>query len=932
MDLDVGGLYNPTHYMLPISSIVIKFMKAFRFHDQYLIYLPILLILCLSIACNTKPKIQYQSDYYTLSPKEVKQGEFHAEALSTTNIRSNYTSTFEGKISPYMDVKFSINGEDNELPFAVNHRMVVKAKNGKYTSPLFVFGQRDSIEPKRPKYGEFLPANTSVRLQVDMRPALKAMATPEGYTLVNGQTIKSNEFKTLYAAGSRDPLTWDWKELPNKKELELTDEDGDSIYTVTLLFNPKEVEAEEKQELVYKEWKLTEDISDYPQYSSDYMLADALYNMSLEEMIKDIRPDGAFMAGAKWNGVWTRDISYSILLSLAAIEPEAAKASLRHKVRDGKIIQDTGTGGSWPVSTDRMTWVLAAWEVYKVTGDEGWLKEIFPIIERSIEADLKVVRSSASNLFLGESSFLDWREQSYPDWMTPVDIAQSSALGTNAVMYESYRAMSQMAHILQLDGSTYDEIAALTKKGINENLWLEDRKHYAQFAYTPQPSPVSDRSETLGESLCVLFGIASQDKGMQIIQHTPALPYGVPTIFPQIPEIAPYHNNSMWPFVQAYWTWAAARQHHPQAVEYGIASMYRQAALFLTNKENIVAETGDFLGTEINSDRQLWSVAGNLAMIYRVFFGMDFGVDGLRFAPFVPPAWHGTRRLSAFPYREAILEIELKGCGHVIKSITLDDKTLEEPYIPNDLVGRHSIKIVLANEYPEAQPLYVTKNAFSPIAPHIEMKDGKVQWDPVKEATGYNIYRGGKFIGQVKTTAYEIPDRTESATFQVLATNAYGHESFLSNRIEHILDTDMTLLPAKKAKMPLATEHEGYTGDGYLPLTKEGSNRIRFTFSLPKSGTYRIQARYANGNGPINTENKCAIRTISLDTLALGSLVMPQLGDQAWNKWGFSSSITTEISDGKHTLILSLEPHDANMNEEGINEVLLDYIRLIEVR
>ena len=109
-----------------------------------------------------------------------------------------------------------------------------------------------------------------------------------------------------------------------------------------------------------RRWKLQTDVSRYPQFQSSYPIVDAVYNLSLEELKKDIRPDRTFMAGAKWEGVWTRDISYSILLALVAVEPEVAKASLLRKVKNGRIIQDTGSGGSWPVSSDRLTWALAA--------------------------------------------------------------------------------------------------------------------------------------------------------------------------------------------------------------------------------------------------------------------------------------------------------------------------------------------------------------------------------------------------------------------------------------------------------------------------------------------------------------------------------------------------------------------------------------------
>ena len=52
----------------------------------------------------------------------------------------------------------------------------------------------------------------------------------------------------------------------------------------------------------------------------------------------------------------------------------------------------------------------------------------------------------------------------------------------------------------------------------------------------------------------------------QVVANTPVYEYGIPSIFPQIPNIPPYHNNGIWPFVQAYWTLAAAKT-APSATE-----------------------------------------------------------------------------------------------------------------------------------------------------------------------------------------------------------------------------------------------------------------------------------------------------------------------------------------------------------------------------
>ncbi len=111
---------------------------------------------------------------------------------------------------------------------------------------------------------------------------------------------------------------------------------------------------------------------------------------------------------------------------------------------------------------------------------------------------------------------------------------------------------------------------------------------------------------------------------------------------PQTPNIPPYHNRSVWPFVQAFWNLAAAKRDNETAVLYGLAAIYRESSLFLTNKENFVADTGSSEGTVINSDRQLWSVAGHLAMTYRVLFGLEFGLDGLHFHPVIPQSLQST--------------------------------------------------------------------------------------------------------------------------------------------------------------------------------------------------------------------------------------------------------------------------------------------------
>jgi glycogen debranching enzyme len=680
-------------------------------------------------------------------------------------------------------------------------------------------------------------------------------------------------------------------------------------------------------ETINAEWNLEKDVSVYPQYHSDQVLVDALYTKAMEEMLLNVRPDGTFMAGAKWDGVWTRDISYSILLSLAIINPDAAKVSLKAKVKNGRIIQDTGTGGSWPISTDRMTWALAAWEVYLVTGDEEWLHYAYSIIKNSVEDDQKNAVNSETGLMFGESSFLDWREQTYPRWMDPKDIYESQALGTNAVHCHTYQILAEMANLCGENPERYLKLAERTKSGINTNLWLDDKGYYGQYLYGRTYQTVSPKSEALGEALTILFNIADGDRASKIVSCTPILKFGTPCIYPQIPNIPSYHNDAIWPFVEAFWTWASVKVGNAKAVEHGLASIYRAAALFNTNKENMVATTGDYLGTQINSDRQLWSVAGNLATIYRILYGMEFTKDGLSFAPFVPPAYTGDKSINNFKYRNTVLTINLKGTGNIIQSVMLDSVIQEKAFIPSSLKGDHTLTIVLRGNHSEGNAINFVRNEAAPECPVVKVDGKKLVWNEIADRKTYVIYKNGREITRSMETSFKLPPDDRFAEYQVMAVNAKGFESFLSEPISVVSNKDILLLDASATKSPLQTDYTGFTKKGYIRLEKSENQKVDFTAHVAQTGLYRIDVRYSNGNGPINTDNKCAIRTLSINGKQVGTIVFPQRGAGNWSNWGYSSPLFREIEKGINEFEISFKAFNNNMNYIE-NVALLDHLRL----
>ncbi|MDP4240937.1 MAG: GH116 family glycosyl hydrolase [Bacteroidota bacterium] len=869
----------------------------------------------------------YSSPAFSVFDNRVVQGNYLATALSSTEITSNYVSQTTAFKSPLITFKFSINGLDNEMLPGVNHEFVCLSGNGICETPVITFGTQYRDKQPIPA-NTYLKPNTMLKIRLDMRPVLAQFEKSGYYTNFKGTKIYKSDFKSVYVVGNTIPLAGTFDNLASHPDLQLTDPDGDGIYEVVLKLNPQKEEAGN-----LKTWKLTKDIAAYPQYQSPHLLETAIYNMSVEEMTKAIEKDSTLRTGIEWPGVWTRDVSYSIILSMAYMQPKVSENSLMRKVNaNGRIIQDTGTGGAWPASTDRMIWAVAAWEIYQVTGDRNWLKKVYPIIKNSIGDDLLVDHDPKTGLVKGESSFLDWREQTYPRWMQPVDIYSSKNLGTNALHYQALTVAAKMAELMN-DKPVVDKFnseARKIKDGINHYLWIPEKNYYGQYRYGRNYQMLSPRSEALGEALCVVFNVADKVRQKQVVQNVPVVDYGIPCIYPQIGDIPPYHNNAVWPFVQTYWLWAGAKTGNEGSVLHSMASIYRAASMFLTNKENFVADNGDYAGTQINSSNMLWSLSGNISIIHKVLFGIRFEENGLRFEPFVPRVMSAKRELNNFRYRNATLDIELTGSGNRIASFELDGKVQKEPVIPPTLTGKHRLKMVLANNEFEKQPVNLVKNESTPLTPVSEFENGKLSWSSIEGATSYRILKNGQDWNETTAPSINIP-AGESGEFQVMAVGENNITSFASEPVRIYPESALIKVETESRLTPAALPYHGFSGNGFVEISRTVNRTVNLDIDVPTKGLYAIDWCYANGNGPTNTENKCAIRTLFVDNNRLGAQVFPQRGKGEWSNWGFSNAVPVQLKAGKHTLRLEFRPEDENMNIE-INQAMLDYVRLVKIQ
>ena len=688
-----------------------------------------------------------------------------------------------------------------------------------------------------------------------------------------------------------------------------------------------------------KQWRKKNDLSAYPRLSTPNTLHRAIYNMGLDEMVNAVEPDTTLRTGKEWSGVWTRDVSYSILLSMAYLQPEATRISLMKKVdRLGRIIQDTGSGGAWPVSTDRMIWAVAAYEYYLVTGDKEWLKKIYPIIKKSLEDDLySNLYSKKTGLVKGETSFIDWREQSYPKWMQTADIHQSEATGTSIVHARAWQVLARIAAQLghKKEAAKAEEQAQKIIDGINANMWNADKGYYNMYTYGRDNLIANPRAETLGESLAILWDVADADRARTITESNPTTPFGAAIFYPQIADMPAYHNNALWPWVGSFWALANAKAGNEKGVMQAIGAVFRPAALFATNKENFNLDNGD-IATELNSSNMLWCLAGNIALTHKILFGIDFTEEGLAFHPFVPEALGQERTLSNFEYRGCRLNITVKGFGKNIASFTVNGKTQQPLITPaqaRKAKGKTLDVVITMDDQPiPAMAVKEVKNVKAPLTPIARLEGRQLVWNPIEYIGSYVIVRDGERIDTVHTTTY---DASVPGEYQVIGVSTDGVEGFasepMSTRTQAFFKPDTenlaTELFSEEVTYQPNGKIQGYTGRGFVETDHKNDN-IGFDITIPVEGDYALSVRYANGNGPVNTENHCAVRTIIVDGDEIGTVVLPHRGRGNWDDWGYSNSVTFHAKPGRYHVYLYFQVWDENMSIRT-NHAIIDGVRVV---
>jgi hypothetical protein len=696
---------------------------------------------------------------------------------------------------------------------------------------------------------------------------------------------------------------------------------------------------------------------------SGNMLFDALFAMAIEEVRQNSLPfvqDGAFQkgqpvscecfqTGAKWGWAWTRDLAYSIDLSLASVDPQRSSNTLLFKISqrkasagggDVQIIQDTGTGGSWPVSSDRVTWAMGAWRLYHFLADakrKSFLEQAYPALVNTIALDRKARYDQKDGLYRGEQSFLDWREQSYPAWVKNrlEHIAMSKALSTNVNHLLALDIAAEMADISgkKDEASQYRSWASSLRSAIHREFYLPDDKLYSTMKTTDLDSSPVHKYDLLGNALAIIANVADDTQADAVVANYPNSVKGPPVIWPQQPLTPIYHNRALWPFVTAYWVLAARKTANDAAVTHGIRSLYRQAALNLSNMENFEfvtgankLEDGDYTGPVINSRRQLWSVAGYISAIQDVIFGLQVNGKGIRFRPFLPLAlrrdWFAGNEISlkGLNYRGHRIDIKISlpnqdsqtDGAYEIDSITLngsntlDGQPLTDQFISaTQLQAQNSIEIALSTRATKPKPIRIVHengdfrtfwSPKEPIIKEIKPVNGKLQIEidsNGEKDVRHHIYRDGVRIASDVPTGTWIDPNSSAHNVKSHCYSADSVFPTTGNRSHHALPS--CWLGSKNNRMQTITAWRFAAEGGKWSSSGQAQSYIEWgdagdflevaAFKPNWTGPHLVRLVYRNPSSALNTGISCAVKRLEVyeignsKPVSEGLIVMPTSAD-----------------------------------------------------
>jgi len=494
-----------------------------------------------------------------------------------------------------------------------------------------------------------------------------------------------------------------------------------SMTLMALVHKPVEIQG---QRINYKH-----DIVGNKAEIANPILRDA-YQLAIWTIDNNTDENKLLKAGGNYGGEWTRDIAINSWNAASLIRPDVAEHSLWSVTNNRQTIGHQ----YW----DKIIWVIAAWNHYLMTGNEQFLTQAYECSKNTMVQLEDSVFDQQYGLFTGPAVYQDgitaYDEPIYDPNRDNISYVLDhpnshtiKCLSTNAVYYEAYLLLAEMAKIKEPGATkTYLKKAAALKKNFRKHLYnKETGKLYYLIDHTGKKH---EYTEALGVAYAIMFGLVSKKEAKVIISNIYQSENGIPCVYPSFPRHAPdkpgRHNVMIWPHVNMFYASACATVGEKETFWFEVKKTAELAinadkALKGTEdgaqdaKANAKAAPGKPKGNfhEIYTiegipfggyqcshpwpplNHQTWCATGYLRAFYYHVCGMQPSVKGMNFAPI--GMYDGSEvTLKNITYRKAVLNITVRGNGGKVKKCTINGVT-SKPFIPANAAGSYNIVLEL---------------------------------------------------------------------------------------------------------------------------------------------------------------------------------------------------------------------------------------------
>ena len=382
-----------------------------------------------------------------------------------------------------------------------------------------------------------------------------------------------------------------------------------------------------------------------------------LWRVALADIEKNIVNENGisyFGAGKSFGAsVYERDIAFSGILGCNLLYPDIMLSSFKY-TRELRRRLGFTTSRSHTIADIPAPWLpldlsqreyflkFHTNEITRRTDDVIWIWSAEDLLKRLDKPDWEWLYSEGTwffdniyryfqdetdGLYRGQAAFVDVhmeiaKQSGYPTSWGLHECVMSKAVSTNALYFQGMKALSRTAGRL---GRTADSVLWAQRAGNLKNAMCREMRHTdGTFAYLKTwDGKLLKQRHALGEALAVLFGIVEGNDARVALAGYPVTAAGVPLFYPffchndnqQI-----YHDQSSWPFVDAFFLTAKEKTFGVDCTAQNAALLARTCVQDGTLHEVVNMKTKEPFG----SGSQLWSAAALINVCQRA--GISFHI------------------------------------------------------------------------------------------------------------------------------------------------------------------------------------------------------------------------------------------------------------------------------------------------------------------